>query len=94
MCDPIEKETIFEKIMPHFVLQCFTQNFEDFGLKVFLKKKTHKIKHPKNLQKSLYLEYYIISHHNKFHPHIVNILFVIELQNNFLFYVSKFIEKY
>ena len=38
MCDPIEKETISEKIMPHFVLQCFTQNFEDFSLKVFLKK--------------------------------------------------------
>ena len=58
MCDPIEEETILEKIMRHFVLQCFTQNFEDFGLRVILKKQNHKIKCSKNLQKSLHLEYY------------------------------------
>ena len=61
------------------------QNFEDFSVKVLLKKSTHKIKQPKNLQKSLHLEYYISTHHNKFHPQIVNILFVIKLQNNFEF---------
>ena len=61
---------------------------------MLLKKKTHKIKQPKNLQKSLHLEYYILTHHNKFHPQIVNILFVIKLQNNFEFYIPKFIEKY
>jgi len=51
------------------------------------------MKHPKKLQKSLHLKYYIITHHKKFHPHIVYIVFVIELQNNFVFYVSNFIEK-
>jgi hypothetical protein len=91
MCDLIKKEIISSKIMSHFVLQGFTQNLEDFGKKVLLR--TIKIKHPKNLQKSLHLKYYIITQYNKFHPHIVNILFVIELQNNFLFDVSKFIKK-
>jgi hypothetical protein len=42
---------MFEKIMPHFVLQCFTEKVEDFGPKVILKKKTYKnqasIKSPK-----------------------------------------------
>jgi hypothetical protein len=37
---------------------------------------THKIKEPKNLQKSLHLEYYISTYHNKFHVQIVNILFI------------------
>ena len=85
MCDPIRKGMICEIFMPHFMLQCFTKNFEDFSLKVLLKKSTHKIKQPKNLQKSLHLEYYISTHHNKFHSQIVNILFVIKLQKNFEF---------
>ena len=85
MCDPIRKGMICENFMPHFMLQWFTKNFKDFSLNVLLKKSTHKIKQPKNLQKSLHLEYYISTHHNKFHPQIVNILFVIELQNNFEF---------
>ena len=50
-----------------------------------LKKLTHKTKQPKNLQKSLHLEYYISTNHNKFHSQIVNILFVIDLQKNFEF---------
>ena len=41
MCDSIEKELMFEKIMPHFVLQCFTENVEDFGPKVILEKKNY-----------------------------------------------------
>ena len=57
-----------------------------------LKKSTQKIKQPKHLQKSLHLEYYISTDHNKFHPQIVNILFSIELQNNFEFQVSNFIQ--
>ena len=55
---------------------------------------THKIKHPKTLQKSLHLEYYISTLHKKIHPHIVDILFMIELQNNFEFQVSNVIQKY
>ena len=61
---------------------------------MLLKKSTHKIKQPKNLQKSLHLEYYISTNHNKFHVQIVNILFVIKLQKNFEFQVSNFIQKY
>ena len=61
--------------------------------KVLLKKSTHRIKQPKNLQKSQHLEYYISTHPNKFHLQIVNILFEIELQNNFEFQVSGFIKK-
>ena len=60
--------------------------------KVLLKKSTHKIKQPKNLQKSLHLEYYISTHHNKSHPQTVNILFIVELQKNIEFYVSNFIQ--
>ena len=41
MCDSIEKELMFEKIMPHFVLQCFTENVEDLGPKVILEKKNY-----------------------------------------------------
>ena len=33
-------------------------------------------------------------HHDRFHPRIVNISFIIELQNNFEFQVSNFIQKY
>ncbi len=40
---------------------------------------------PKNLQKSLHLECYISTHHNKIHSQIVNILFVVELQTNLNF---------
>ena len=52
------------------------------------------MKQLKYLQKLQHLEYYISTHHNKFHPKIVNILFVIELQNNFEFGVSNCIQKY
>ena len=80
--------------MPQFKLYCFTKKIEDFSLKVLLKRKAHNIKQPNNLQKSLHLEYYNLTHHNKFHPQIVNIIFLIKLQNNFEFYISEFIEKY
>jgi hypothetical protein len=79
---------ICENFMPHFMLQWFTKNFKDFSLNVFLKKLTHKMKQPKTLQKSLHLEYYISTHLNKFHPQIVNTLFVIEFQNIFEFQVK------
>ena len=47
---------------------------------VLLKKSTQKkFKQPKNLQKSLQLEYYISTHHNKFHSQIVIILLLIKL---------------
>ena len=72
----------------------FTKNFKDFSVNVILKKSTHKIKQPKNLQRTQNLDYYISIHHEKFHPQIVNILFLIELQNNFQFQVSNFIQKY
>jgi hypothetical protein len=88
MCDPIRKGMICENFMPHFMLQWFTKNFKDFSLNVFLKKLTHKMKQPKTLQKSLHLEYYISTHLNKFHPQIVNTLFVIEFQNIFEFQVK------
>ena len=83
--------------MPHFMLQWFTKNFKILVLnssKVFPKKSTHKIKQPKNLQEPLHLEYYMPTHHNKFHSQIVNILFVIKLQKIFEFCVSNFIQKY
>ena len=61
------------------ISKIFIQN----GSKVLLKKSTHRIKQAKYLQKSLHLEYHILTYRNKFHPQIVNILFEIELQNNF-----------
>ena len=72
----------------------FTKNFKDFSVNVILKKSTHKIKQPKNLPKSLNLEYYISMHHKKIHPQIVNILFIIEIQNNFEFQASNFRQDY
>ena len=37
---------------------------------------------------------YISTHHNKFHPHVVNILFAIEKPKNFKFHVSNSIYTY
>ena len=88
-----QKGNNFWKNYASFCVVVFHRKSWRFWSKSVLEEKTIKIKHPKNLQKSLHLKYYIITYHNKFHPHIVNILFVIELQDNFLFYVSKFIEK-
>ena len=56
------------------------------------KNQLKKIKKQKNLQKPLHLEHYISTHDNKFHLQIVNILFIIKLQNNFEFNVSKFMQ--
>ena len=66
------------------------KKFKYFSLNVVLKKekKTHKLKQRKNLQISLHLEYFISTHRNKFHPQIVNILFVVELQDDFEFQIE------
>ena len=43
------------------------------------------VSNQKIFKKSIYFEYYISTHHNKFHLHIVNIFLVIEFQNNIEF---------
>ena len=88
MCDPIRKGW-FVKLLC-LISSCidspkFSKILVQNSSKVLLEKSTHRSKQPKNLQKSIHFEYYISTNHKKFHLQIVNILFVIDLQNNFEF---------
>ena len=61
---------ICEKIMPHSCCRDSPKTSKVLiqnSSKVLMKKPTHKIKQPKDLKKSLHLEYYISTHYKNIH---------------------------
>ena len=81
MYNLIWKQMICKIFMPHFM----SESFQRFQSTFNLEKSTHKIKQPRELHKSLLLEQDISTHHKRIHPQNLNLLFIIEIQNNFEF---------